>query len=708
MGTTAKGVLTEVYVDTQAEETTIVEIHTYLAKAITDYNDRSERLTIEVYTGRDSSGNVLSTSKRLELEDLPAIADYVEDDFMMVTMADGVVKTIADPEVVADAYVSAYSSKPVDGIPNPDGRLTSVTADGTKYDTSAEAYYDPEYLYDYSDDSQQLDGYTYNLMLDSYGYLLGIENVTDDENFFFVVGYEVGSSVLAKTVDKALVIFPDGTMKTVDAMEKDDAPDVTTASESNINAWYNYTVNSDGVYVISGLTNRQFAETRTASDADEGKINSSNTTIGTDIDVAGTSVPNWVYGNNDSVYISVDKDTSVTDVYGSIVDVNGVSTGIKNTSIVPGAVVGQFGQADKANVFGLYNSNGYVTYAIVVGDNGSVSENFVYLTSGITGSYYDSETKQYIYEYDAITNDSDEIVTVESTTRTAVGGAQLKADSLYVASYDADGFIDKMELKTDDNTGSGAKYNTETYKDEGYGQMTIASGNRQQVVLSGAVLYLDASDNDEYVVLDEDARFFVNGQDDDNGEYDLYPTAASALAALGESNIVTGAGKIVIIADSTTGFGTTVIFLDAEYEETGSPATPTTGEIKLSGVSIGGTSIGSPNGYEDIDDAVQHARTISLSDAQLDQTLSLTASSTTAGVTNIRATIKVFNTADDVYSFIGSASDTNTFANAGTSVSGTTASGLALGNGNVIVIEIHDNINSADPTYFAYVVSARA
>ena len=171
---------------------------------------------------------------------------------------------------------------------------------------------------------------------------------------------------------------------------------------------------------------------------------------------------------------------------------------------------------------------------------------------------------------------------------------------------------------------------------------------------------------------------------------------------------MTGAGKIVIISDSTTGFGTTVIFLDAKYEETGSPATPTTGEIKLSGVSIGGTSIGSPNGYEDIDDAVQHARTISLSDAQLDQKLSLTASSTTAGVTNIRATIKVFNTADDVYSFIGSASDTNTFANAGTSVSGTTASGLALGIGNVIVIEIHDNINSADPTYFAYVVNARA
>lgn len=716
MGTTAKGVLTEVYVDTQAEETTIVEIHTYLAKAITDYNDRSERLTIEVYTGRDSSGNVLSTSKRLELEDLPAIADYVEDDFMMVTMADGVVKTIADPEVVADAYVSAYSSKPVDGIPNPDGRLTSVTADGTKCDTSAGAYYDPEYLYDYSDDSQQLDGYTYNLMLDSYGYLLGIENVTDDENFFFVVGYEVGSSVLAKTVDKALVIFPDGTMKTVDAMEKDDAPDVTTASESNINAWYNYTVNSDGVYVISGLTNRQFAETRTASDADEGKINSSNTTIGTDIDVAGTSVPNWVYGNNDSVYISVDKDTSVTDVYGSIVDVNGVSTGIKNTSIEPADTVGQFGMASQGNVFGLYNSNGYVTYAVVVGDNGSVAENFVYLTSGITGSRYDEATKQYIYQYDAITNDSDEVITVESTTRIDDNKNQLKADSLYVASYDADGFIDKMELQGDynvdadgDGTKDTARYNTETYKDEGYGQLTIPTGNYTQPVrLSGAVLYLNANNNNQYVVLDEDARFFVNGKDDTNGEYDLYPTAASALAALGKGNEISSTGssigKFVVICDPTTGFGTTVIFLDAVYEEDASSETPTSGEIKLSGVKIGGLNVGNAAGYSDIDDAVEHARIVSLSSAQLSGAFDATATSNQG--TALTIAYKVFADSENYTDFNyltadGSATETTT---ASESVTGTPT----LGNNNVIIIRANDNSGDGgtegNVTYFAYVI----
>ena len=706
VGTTAKGVLTEVYVDDDENETTIVEIHTYLAKAITDYNERNERLTVEVYTGRDNAGNVLSVSKRLEVEDLPSITKYVEDDFMMVTMADGVVKTVADPTVVTDAYVSSYSSRPVDGIPNPDGRLTSVTADGTKYDISAEAYYDPEYLYDYSDDSQQLDGYTYNLLLDSYGYLLGIENVTDDENFFFVVGYEVGSSVLAKTVDKALVIFPDGTMRTVDAMEKDGTPDVTSASESNINAWYNYTINSDGVYVISGLTNRQFAETRTSADPDEGKINSSNTTMGTDIDVKPTdgSAPAWVYGNNDSVYISVDKDTTVSHLYGSIVDVNGISTGIKNTSIIPEGVVGQFGQADKANVFGLYNSNGYVTYAIVVGDNGSISENFVYLTSGITGSRYDTATKQYIYQYDAITNTSDEVITVEFTTRTDTGNAQLRADTLYVASYDADGFIDKMELKTDDNTGSGAQYNTETYKDEGYGQMTISTiGQKQKVVLSGAVLYLNASDNNQYVVLDEDCRFFVNGKDDTNGDYDLYPTAASALAALGEGNEVTGLGKIVIITDSTTGFGTTVIFLDAEYEETGSPVNPVTGRVSLSNVKIGGVNVGNAAGYSDIDDAVKHAQPISLSSAQLNGTFEATATSNQG--TALTIAYKVFADSENYsdFNYANADGDNTVTTTPSAAVTGTPS----LGNNNVIVIRANDNSGSPEGnvTYFAYVIN---
>ena len=558
------------------EEVTITSINTYLAQALTDYNETTGRLSIAVYTGRNNSNSIRSETKRLDDEDFAEIANYSEDDFLMVTMADGVVQTIDTPEVVSDVYVSAYSSTPDDGANNDNNedRLTRVTADGEDYRISAKAYYDPAYLYDYSDASQQLDGFTYDLLLDPYGYLLGIENVTDDENYFFVVGYEIGSSVLAKTIDQALVIFPDGTMQIVDAMEKDDTITVSTHDESNINAWYNYTVNSDGVYVISGLTDNQFHENRTVGDT--GVIDSSHTTSAvTVVRDDSTTDPSYVYGNSDSVYIAVEKDTSVAATYGSIVDVRGVTTGIRNTSIEPEAAAGQFGMASVANVFGLYNNQGYVTYAVVIGDNGSVAENLIYLTSGITGSYYDSETQQYIYQYDAITNDSDEIVTVESTTRvdnTPGGTSQLRAHNLYIASYDSDGFIDEMELMTDDNDGSGGTYNTETYKDEGYGMYTIPVGNYTQPLrLSGAVLYLNANDNDQYVVLDEDCRFFVNGQDDDDGEYNLYPTAASALAALGKSHEISSTssniGKFVVIADPLTGFGTTVIFLDAVYEE---------------------------------------------------------------------------------------------------------------------------------------------
>src|SRR5699024_10528032 len=49
MGETGRGVLTEVYVDINEEETTIVEIHTYLAIAQSDYNSRTEDIDLDVY-----------------------------------------------------------------------------------------------------------------------------------------------------------------------------------------------------------------------------------------------------------------------------------------------------------------------------------------------------------------------------------------------------------------------------------------------------------------------------------------------------------------------------------------------------------------------------------------------------------------------------------------------------------------------------------
>ena len=612
MGKTGRGVLTEVYVDTQGQELTIVEIHTYLAQATADYNSSNERLSISVFTGRDKSA-----SKRLELEDFPSITGYKKDDYMMITMADGDVKSVADPTVVADAYVSAYASDPKDGndysstTAYPKARVTQVTADGKVYKNSQEAYHDAEYLYDYTDENQKLDGYRYDLLLDNYGYFLGIKNVTADENCFFVVGYEASSTYWGNSVDKANVIFPDGTMSQVSVKAKNDGAEVPSYNSGYVNMWYDYSVNSDGVYVISGITNRQFAEKRDAvvTGNETGKIDSSHTTMATAYKVRYDAAPTYVFGNDASVYIAVKTKT----VSGNdrIDEVSGVSTGIKSTSIEPtsaavyrtnnGTTDSSYNQ--KFNVFGLYNKDGYVTYAVVIGNDGSVADNLIYLTSGIKGAYYDTEIKEYVYQYEAITKDSDEIVLVNSLVRKtgeeASGDPYLQEHNLYKAHYDAKGLITKMELKSDDNTGSGAAYNTQAYKDYGYGRLTVAAPTASDssatantyyyvpVTLVGNTLFFaDTLGNNAYVLINGDTRFFVNNTDDPDDGYELYSSASSALAALGDDHYISSglkgsnaAGQLVAICDTATGYAKTVIFLDRLYEEDTTTTTPADGRL---------------------------------------------------------------------------------------------------------------------------------
>ena len=48
MNSTGKGVLTEIYVDTDAEETTVVVINTYLAEVSADYNTKTEDVRLDV------------------------------------------------------------------------------------------------------------------------------------------------------------------------------------------------------------------------------------------------------------------------------------------------------------------------------------------------------------------------------------------------------------------------------------------------------------------------------------------------------------------------------------------------------------------------------------------------------------------------------------------------------------------------------------
>ena len=113
MGATGNGVLTQVFVDDDAEELTITEINTYLAET-DDYNEKKETLKFnEIYGYADV--------KDVELDDFPAIADYVDGDMVLLTIADGEVQSIIDAESVAGVEIDEFSKKDY------------VRADGTEY-----------------------------------------------------------------------------------------------------------------------------------------------------------------------------------------------------------------------------------------------------------------------------------------------------------------------------------------------------------------------------------------------------------------------------------------------------------------------------------------------------------------------------------------------------------------------------------------------
>ena len=568
VGSTGNGVLTQVFVDVDNEEFTVTSINTYLAQAISDYSESSERLNIKIYTGLNTS-----ITRYVDNDDFD-VSGYEKDDVMLVTMSGTrqVIESVEDPEVVSEVSISSYS---VDKDTAEAGKykLGQVTADGTKYSTAVKSFWDADFLYDYNDNTQQLKDYTYNLYLDPYGYVVGLQNVEDTTNYLFIVGYDIGSSVLAKTLDKALVIFPDGKMETITCYEKDGVADVVADDEANVNQWWTYSVDSDGNYVLKGVAEDQFRDYDTNRVLDV-----ENPTLkGHDSYGATQPVGDWIaYGNSESVYITVEADKSVDKTNGSIVDVTNVTTGIRNTSIdmSENTTSGAYG------AYVLYDGN-YVKYAVVVGEDGSVGNRFVYLTDGIGDRSYDAEVGDdgYYWSYDAIVDK--QLVETDSgkggfntlvEKDTESPAKWLMGGSLYKASYDADGYAKKMELMKDNWTTADTNKN----KDAGYVQITSNTGSVGDtfaVTLRAQTLYLNtATFSSQYVLTADDCVFFVQNTDTVNGsEYVQYSDIDAALAATGavdgETYYITG--RLVAICDETTGFANTIIIRDSKFENKG-------------------------------------------------------------------------------------------------------------------------------------------
>lgn len=193
---------------------------------------------------------------------------------------------------------------------------------------SAMLKYDSKVLNEYTQSNMK--DKTYNVYLDQYGYMIGIEEVDGVDNYVFITGVDPnGSNLTTKSYD-ANAIFVDGTSKVIEVKNTDDVRDLNSPV---VNKWFTYTKNSSDVYTLKPVGNdidkdvdlaqSQHNATRSGSTLTDNVIDSKHISLKSEKD-------GKVYGNDDSIYLLADLDKvtkSKTD-YAVISGTSEVVTGV--------------------------------------------------------------------------------------------------------------------------------------------------------------------------------------------------------------------------------------------------------------------------------------------------------------------------------------------------------------------------------------------
>ena len=297
-----KGVRTEVYLDGDGN-LTIAYINTYLAQATANYNDKNNTLNIDVITAPVDfqAGTETVAVTQLSGDDFD-LKNYKEDDYILYTVADGDVATVA-PATLVSGKVGSYTVE------------SSVTLDGTKYEYAAKIEGSKQNASDTVDGAKATEyrvGDTATLVLDQYGYVLYVDSSAISlANYVYVDGIVAKSGFGNNYM--ANVYFTDGTSAevTLNKICDADGDELSTAGfgsvvnaadgvdEDQYNGWYSFSVNSSDKYTLRAA--ETYAEKASAG-----------------LEGDKVEFANGVYGNDNTVLL-VDDGDEIT-----------VYTGIKN------------------------------------------------------------------------------------------------------------------------------------------------------------------------------------------------------------------------------------------------------------------------------------------------------------------------------------------------------------------------------------------
>ncbi len=513
-----KGTLTEVYFQeaknaNEDDSVIIVEIETYLAQATSDYDKDDEELSIEF-----KASGAPSVDTTLSLDDLSNLADFEDEDYVLVTIAaedkDKASTQYVESIVKAEKVTATVTSYTVDD---------SVTAGGTKY--SYNATFEPDNKYNIKDE--------YDLYLDTYGNVIYTDGVSADDDVVYVSeAVKDGKLTSSKVIASAL--FLDGSYKEI-TLNKDPDGDKYKDLFADENfkftaGWYSFKEKSGGSYDLTK------------------KLNSKD-----DATTAGQKIT-----EKDSIKVNGYRATSKTQfiVTGALDESGKAYTGIKN---VPAITNSSNDKDDMAFVsIVMDGTTNYAKYVLISkGDakdkSTAKSGDLVYILESAPTDETVNEDEDTIYTYDAIVNGKVTSVDINSDADVVGANGAVKIGLYEDVVYTDKVITDMTKAEADDN---------DFNKCEDYTIETYASGSK--ITQKGSVVTfadVDAT-SDAYYLADSAKIMVVTVKADKNGAmvYDEVKTVtAKKLVAdySGEACTVTG------VLDSDGNF--TYLFVDLHH-----------------------------------------------------------------------------------------------------------------------------------------------
>ena len=517
LGDTGVGVLTQVFVDPDYENggnkpngrVWIAIINTYLARANQDYDSKREELALNAYSVAKPSGEFVKDPKngaavqlvRLGVDEFPAVKDAKENDPFLVTFAEGEVQSAVPAEVLSEVKVSSFK------------KSDNVVVDGTTYKFTTTAGFETGTLKtDYTgDDLINLKDRVYNIFLDAYDNLIGVQLVDEVKNYVFISALDLNDSNLVNGTANAKALFLDGTVDTIRVnMDKSDINPYEAGAvpggynkNSILNTWCTYTKNNSDVYTVKqvadvsangdtyvpgGTDGGTLAQYHQTAGNKEFKIDKKYITL--DGNNAGTGTYARVYGNEKTVYLTAEVSnlTNQGGVWGVIKDVDSVTTGVENANLLVwtdqtaadtagtdkveiGALNRPAGSGDDPNyaskgVYTLYNEKGIVIAAVVVGEDDGTARNLVYaLTSDVEWESYNGEGSTradgdglFTWTRKVFSKDNQEITLTEVSDGNS-GLAAMVQHHWYQVKTDGDGNVTGVYRMPDDKIEGNIKHN---------------------------------------------------------------------------------------------------------------------------------------------------------------------------------------------------------------------------------------------------------